>query len=87
MRLMPLTDAVKPNTVYSTVETILDSTKIWMMTSRGRKPMTIAYSADTPISIEISAERNAAWEVGINLTIALDIAAVFAQRIGMLNIA
>ena len=86
VRLMPLTDAIVPGTQYGSVNTILDSTKIWMMTSRGRRPMTVAYNRDTPISLEVEPMRNAAFEVGINLTIALDIAAVFAQRIGLVNI-
>lgn len=86
VRLMPLTDAIVPGTQFSTVETVLDSTKVWMMAGRGRKPLTIAYNRDTPISLEVEPMRNAAFEVGFNLTIALDCAAVFAQRIGLINI-
>lgn len=87
VRLLPLLDAVKPGTQFSTVDTMLDSTKIWMMASRGRKPMTIAYNADTPISLEISPVKDKSFELGVNLTIALDAVAVFASKVGLVNIA
>ena len=86
VRLLPLTDAIVPGTQYSTVSTVLDSTKVWMMSGRGRKPMTVAYNRDTPITLEVEPMRNAAFEVGFNLTIALDCASVFAQRVGLVNI-
>lgn len=87
VRLMPLTDAVVPNTQFSSVQTVLDSTKIWMMASNGRKPMTIAYNRDTPITLEISPTTDKSFEIGINMTIALDSVAVFASRVGLINIA
>lgn len=86
VRLMPLVDAIVPGTQFSTVETILDSTKIWMMASRGRKPLTIAYNRDTPITLEIDPVRDKSFELGINMTIALDSVAVFAQKVGLVNI-
>lgn len=86
VRLMPLVDAIVPGTQFDTVSTILDSTKIWMMSSNGRKPVTIAYNSDVPISIEVSPERTASMELIFNLTTAIDSAAVFASRVGLINI-
>lgn len=86
VRLMPLTDAIVPGTQFSTVSTVLDNSKIWMMASNGRKPVTIAYNSDVPISIEVSPERTASMELIFNLTTAIDSAAVFASHVGLVNI-
>lgn len=86
VRLMPLTDAVVPGTQNGDVSTILSGTQIWMMASNRRKPMTIAYNRDTPIQIEMDPTRSADFEIGINLTIALDSVATFASRVALLTI-
>ena len=86
VRLMPLTDAVVPNTQNGNVTTILDSSKIWMMAANGRKPMTIAMNSDTPITIEFDPTKTADFEIGINMTIALDTACIFASKVGLITI-
>jgi hypothetical protein len=86
VRLMPLRDAIVPGTQNTTVTTILDSTKIWMMAANGRKPMTIAYNSATPISIEIRPEETASFEYIFNLTTALDSVSVFSSKVGLINI-
>lgn len=86
VRLMPLQDAVIPGTQYSTVSTVLSANDIWMMAGNGRKPLTIAYNRDTPISIEVEPERTASLELVMNLTIALDSAAVFASKVAHLTV-
>lgn len=86
VRLLPLMDAIIPGTQYSTVDTVLSANDIWMLAGNGRKPLTIAYNRDTPISIEIEPERTASFELIFNLTIALDSAAVFASKIAHLTI-
>ncbi|MBQ1779723.1 MAG: hypothetical protein IIZ93_16340, partial [Acidaminococcaceae bacterium] len=60
---------------------ILSNNDIWMMAANGRKPLTIAYNSATPITIEIDPTKSADFEIGLNLTIALDSAAVFASKI------
>ncbi len=87
VRLMPLVDTVVPGTQFTTVNTVLDPTQIWMMASNGRKPLTIAYNRDTPIEIMVTPERTASFEYIFNMTIALDSAAVFASRVGLITIA
>ena len=86
VRLMPLVDAVVPGTQNGNVTTILDYQKIWLIPSNARKPLTICYNAATPISIELEAGKHPNFELGINLTIALDTAAVFADRVGYVTI-
>lgn len=86
VRLTPLQDAIIPNTQTSTVTTILDQSTVYMMAASGRKPLTIAYNSATPIQLEIDPNKAGDFEVGINLTIALDIAAVFASKIGVITI-
>lgn len=86
VRLMALRDAVIPGTQNTGVTTVLDSTKIWLMAGNGRKPMTIAYNAYTPISIEIRPEETASFEYILNLTTALDAVSVFSSKVGLVNI-
>lgn len=87
VRLMPLQDAVVPGTQNGNVTTILPENKLWLMASNRRKPLTIAYNSYTPIQIELEpVETNGAFEYIANLTIALDAASVFANRIGLLTI-
>lgn len=86
VRLLPLMDAIVPGTQYSSVNTILSPNDIWMLSSNGRKPLTLAYNRDTPITIEIEPERTASFELIFNLSIALDSAAVFASKIAHLTI-
>lgn len=84
--LMPLTDAIRPGTQYSTVETILDSTKIWLLSGNGRRPMTIGFSTETPITLEWTPSEVASLEEVYNLTWAMDAVSVFSSRVGLINI-
>ena len=86
VRLLPLMDAIVPGTQYNTVQTVLSPNDIWMLAGNGRKPLTIAYNRDTPISIEIEPERTASFELIFNLSIALDSAAVFASKIAHITV-
>lgn len=86
VRLLPLTDVIVPGTQFTTVSTVLASNRIWIMSASGRKPMTIGYTAETPITVELEPMRNAAWEVGINLTISLDMVSVFSSKVATLTI-
>lgn len=86
VRLMPLRDAVVPGTQNSNVSTILDQSKVYMMAGNGRKPMTIAMNTDTPISLEFTPERTSDFTLGLNVTTALDIAAVFSSRIAVITV-
>jgi len=86
VRLLPLTDVIVPGTQFTSVSTVLASNRIWIMSASGRKPMTIGYTAETPITVELEPMRNAAWEVGINLTIGLDMVSVFSSKVATLTI-
>ena len=86
VRLLPLMDAIVPNSQFTSVQTVLNQNQIWIMAANARKPMTIGYTAETPISLEIEPTRNAAFEVGINLTIALDVVSIFSQKAAILTI-
>lgn len=84
--LMPLVDAIVPGTQFSTVKTVLDPTKIWMLSGNGRKPLTIAFNSDTPISLEWTPSEVASLEIVYSLTMAIDSVAVFSSRVGLINI-
>ena len=86
VRLMPLRDAVSPVNINSAPTTLLSANDVWMLSSSGRKPMTIAYNAETPITIEMDPTRTADFEIGINLTIALDMGAVFSNKVGHVTV-
>ena len=86
VRLMPLRDAVSPVNINSAPTTLLSANDVWMLSSSGRKPMTIAYNAETPITIEMDPTRTADFEIGINLTIALDMVAVFSNKVGHVTV-
>lgn len=81
VNLMPMMDAIVPGTQNSTVQTVLSQNDIWMMAGNGYKPMTIAYNSGTPITVEMDPTRTADFEIGINVTTALDAVAVFASKI------
>lgn len=81
VRLLPITDAVVPGTQNGNVTTILSNNDVWMMAGNGYRPMTIAYNRDTPIEIRMDPRESADFEIGINLTIALDSVAVFASKV------
>ena len=80
-RLMPMRDVIIPGTQNTTVETMLSENDIWMLAGNGRKPLTIGYTSGTPISIEMDPTRTGDFEIGLNLTIALDSVATFASKI------
>lgn len=86
VRLMPMVDAVIPGTQNTTVETILSPNDIYMVAGSRLKPLVIAYNRETPIAIEMDPTKAADFEIGINLTIALDSAAVFASKIAHFTI-
>lgn len=81
VRLMPMRDVIIPDTQNTTVETMLSENDIWMLAGNGRKPLTIGYTSGTPISIEMDPTRTGDFEIGLNLTIALDSVATFASKI------
>lgn len=86
VKLMPLTDAIVPDTQNGNGTTVLDGQKIWMLATSGRKPLTLVYNSATPITIEFEPSKTADFEIGINLTIALEGVAVFASRTGLVTI-
>lgn len=81
VRLMPMRDVIIPGTQNTTVETMLSENDIWMLAGNGRKPLTIGYTSGTPISVEMDPTRTGDFEIGLNLTIALDSVATFASKI------
>ena len=86
VRLMPLVDAVIPGTQYGNVSTILPTNKIWMMASNGRRPLTIGYNRDLPVTISITPEETASFEYIVNVSFAIDSVAIFSSRVGLVNI-
>lgn len=86
VRLMPMRDVIIPGTQNTTVETMLSENDIWMLAGNGRKPLTIGYTSGTPISIEMDPTRTGDFEIGLNLTIALDSVATFASKIAHVTI-
>ena len=57
-----------------------------MMAGAGYKPLTIAYNSGTPITIEMDPTKTADFEIGINITTALDMVAVFASKVAHFTI-
>ena len=86
VRLMPLVDAIVPGTQNTTVQTILPNNKVFMMAGSGRKPLTIGYNRDTPITLEIDPSKAGDMEIAVNMTIALDSVAIFESHIGVVTI-
>ena len=87
VRLMPITDAVVPNTQFDSVTTILDQSKIYMLAGNGYKPLTIAYNEDTPIQLEVDPSKAGDMELAINITISLDAIALFQSKVGVVTVA
>ncbi len=87
VRLMPITDAIVPNTQFDTVQTILDQSKIYMLAGNGYKPLTIAYNEDTPIQLEVDPSKAGDMELAINITISLDAIALFQSKVGVVTVA
>lgn len=86
VRMMALTDAVIPGTQNTTIDTILPDDTAWMLSASGRKPVVIAYNSATPITLEIEPSKSGDAEIGINMTIALDTAAVFSDKVAKITI-
>lgn len=86
VRLRPLVDVIIPGTQNTTVETMLPDDLIYMMAGNGRKPLTIGYDSATPITLEVDPSKAGDMEGAINVTIALDSVAVFADHIAVINI-
>lgn len=84
--LRPMTDVVIPGTQNGNVDTMLSENQIWMMAGNGRRPLTLAYNRDTPITLEIDPSKAGDMEIGINMTMAIDSVAVFSSKVGLINI-
>lgn len=85
VRLQALVDAVIPGTQHGNVTTVLDATKIFLMAANGRKPLTIAMNSN-PLTISVDPIQTASLENILNMTFALDSAAIFGSRIGLINL-
>lgn len=84
--LRPLTDVVIPGTQNGNVTTMLSENQIWMMAGNGRKPLTIAYNRDTPITLEVDPSKAGDMEIALNMTTAIDSVAVFASKVGLITV-
>ena len=84
--LRPLMDAIVPGTQNSSVTTMIDNTKIWMMAGNGRKPMVIGFIEGTPIEIEVDPTRAGDMELAYNVTTAIDCVSVFSSKVGLINL-
>lgn len=84
--LRPLTDVVIPGTQNGNVTTMLSENQIWMMAGNGRKPLTLAYNRDTPITLEVDPSKAGDQELAINMTMAIDSAAIFSSKVGLLSV-
>lgn len=87
VRLMPITDAVVPNTQFGAVQTVLDQSKVFMLSGSGYKPLTIAYNEDTPIQLEVDPSKAGDMELAINITTSLDAIALFQSKVGVVTVA
>lgn len=86
VRYMPLMDAIVPGTQNSSPTTVLPTDMAWMMAARSYKPITIAINADTPIQLEYDPVNTADMTMGVNVTTALDMVAVVASKIGVIDL-
>lgn len=86
VRLLPMMDAIVPGTQNTTVETVLDQTKVYMMASNGKKPLTIGISRDVPLTLEYEPSATSDFTIGVNLTIALDAVATFASKMAVITV-
>lgn len=86
VRLMPVDDAIVPNTQFSTVQTVLNATQVWLMAGNGYKPLTIAYNEDTPIQLDVDPSKSGDMELAVNITISLDAIALFQSKMALINI-
>lgn len=86
VRLMPLQDAIIPGTQNTTVDTMLSDSTIYMMAGNGRRPMAIAYNSASPITLEVDPSKAGDMELAVNITTALDLVAIFADHVGVVNI-
>lgn len=84
--LRPLVDVIIPGTQNTTVDTMLPDDTIYMMAGNSRKPLTIGYNSATPITLEVDPSKSGDMEMAINVTIAMDSVAVFADHIGVVTI-
>ena len=84
--LRPLIDVIIPGTQNTTVSTMLSDSTIYMMAGNGRKPLTIGYNRDTPITLEVDPSKAGDMEMAVNMTIALDAIAVFSDHIGVVTV-
>ena len=86
VRLMPVDDAIVPNTQFSTVQTVLNASQVWLMAGNGYKPLTIAYNEDTPIQLDVDPSKSGDMELAVNITISLDAIALFQSKMALINI-
>ena len=86
VRLMPIGDAIIPNSQFSTVDTVLPNNKVWLMAGNGYKPLTIAYNEDTPIQLEVDPSKAGDMELAVNITISLDAIALFQSKMALVTI-
>ena len=81
VRLLPMQDVIIPGTQNTAPKTMLSANDVWLMAANGRKPMTIGYTAETPMTISMEPTKTGDMEIGVNVTIALDSVAVFSSKI------
>ena len=86
VRLQALNDVVIPGTQNTSVDTMLPGNKVWMLASNRMKPMVIGFNSATPITLNIEASKSGDGELGINMTMAIDVVSIFAAKAGLITI-
>jgi hypothetical protein len=84
-RLMPLVDAIVPGTQNTAPTLILPNNRVWLMASNAYKPMTIAYNSGMPLTVEFDPTKTADMTMGVSVTIAIDLVATVASKIGTIT--
>ncbi|MEG1757802.1 MAG: hypothetical protein RR235_05010 [Oscillospiraceae bacterium] len=87
VRMLPLQDAIVPNTQNSTINTVLPQNEAYITAPMGGgyKPIWIAFESGAPVMIEIAPDKTADMTLNVNVRVPMAAAPVVGSKFGVLT--
>ena len=78
-------NALVPGTQNTTITEVLPTNRIWMMAAGAYKPVYVAFEEGTPITVEISPDSAADYNLEIIVSVSLDAAPICGSKISTIS--
>ena len=85
IRNFVMDNALVPGTQNTTITEVLPTNRIWMMAAGAYKPVYVAFEEGTPITVEISPDSAADYNLDVIVSVSVDAAPIVSSKIATIS--